>query len=136
MVVDFVNEVFKLVERKELLFQSFLRRLVRQWHSLIILGEYRFSSVLFNCVFKEHEDNVAGSPDKLGVGLWSGIAWPRTVIFVKVQQLVEPHVVLPHLLFVENALQVQRFVVICQVVFDRLIWHSGSASPRHWSCQP
>ena len=106
MVVDFVNEVFKLVERKELLFQSFLRRLVRQWHSLIILGEYRFSSVLFNCVFKEHEDNVASSPDKLGVGLWSGIAWPRTVIFVKVQKLVEPHVVLPHLLFVENALQV------------------------------
>lgn len=106
VVVDFLNEVFKLVERKELLFQRFLCRLVRQWHSLIIFGEYRFSSVLFYCIFKEHEDNVAGSPDKLGVGLWSGIAWPRAVIFVKVQKLVEPHVVLPHLLFVENALQV------------------------------
>jgi hypothetical protein len=106
VVVDFVNEVFKLVERKELLFQSFLRRLVREWHSLIIFGEYRFSSVLFYCVFKEHEDNIAGSPNKLGVRLRSGIAWPRTVIFVKVQKLVEPHVVLPHLLFVKNTLQV------------------------------
>jgi len=74
VVVNFINEVFKLVKRKELWFQSFLRRLVGQRHSLIIFGEYRFSSVLFNCVFKEHEDDVAGSPDKLGVGLRSGIA--------------------------------------------------------------
>ena len=59
------------------------------------------------------------------------------MILVKVQKFIEPHVIFLHLLFIQNSLQIERLIVISQVVFNGLIWHpSSNAATRHRSSQP
>jgi hypothetical protein len=90
-------------------------------HSLVIT-EHWLHGVLIYSVFKEHQVLVAGAPGELAHLREACVVLIRLhvfafSVFMVVQKLVQPHVVLQHFVFVQVSLKIQGLVVVNYVVF-------------------
>lgn len=112
-------------------FISINGRLVRKWGDRVIQRKDGSPCVPFDYIFQEHQHHIASRPQEL-IFIKSRPVSFSNVILMEVQKLIQAHVVLFHLLLIENSTQVQGFVLNGQIIVERLIWFTCVMSAGHW----